>query len=131
MTDLTNTDSATNYGDLITVLTPSDSGSKGLLPSILKPLQDGLGNSSPITISQSSVNFSRDGKEFQLDSISLTATATALNSIADDNTFQGPLPLVVPHLAVEPAVTNGGIYYNTVTNELKGCANGAWTVLAP
>lgn len=34
--------------------------------------------------------------------------------------------LVVDSQSTDPTVQNGRIYYNTTTNKLRGCENGAW-----
>ena len=77
MTNLTTLLPGASYGDLLTT-TNNGQG----LTNVLNPLQDGLGNNSPVTIATNAINFNRaGGNTFQLDGIALTATATALNTI--------------------------------------------------
>lgn len=34
---------------------------------------------------------------------------------------------VAEYLTADPAVKNGRVYYNTTTNKLRKCVNGAWS----
>lgn len=78
MTDLTLLQPGSSYGDL---LTTTNSG-EGLPATTPVPLQDGLGNNSPITMSQTIVNITRTGgNQFQLDGVPFTANAATLNAI--------------------------------------------------
>jgi hypothetical protein len=80
MTTLTNTNISATYGDVLT----TTNGGAGL-STTLQLVQDGLGNSSPMSIATDAVNFVRGGNTFQLDSIALTASATNINLVCGSN----------------------------------------------
>ena len=81
MTQLTNLIIGASYGD---VLTTTNSG-QGLTTNLL-PLQDGLGNSSTITIATDKINFSRGGgSEFQLDGVALISLSSIINQVCAPN----------------------------------------------
>ena len=130
MTNLTNLAIQSGYGDLLT----TTNNGQGLI-NVLQQLQDGFGNASPITIATNAVNFNRqDGNTFQLDGVALTAPSANINSICTSNNFSyvGNLnALQLPILAFDPLFpTNGLIYYNNITNNLRAYVNGAWVILA-
>lgn len=78
MTNLTNQLPEYTYGD---ILSTTNTGHG--LDTILRNLQDGLGNNSTVTISTIGINFNRSGgNTFQLDGSNLTASAAALNAAA-------------------------------------------------
>lgn len=114
MTQLTNKQFSTVYGDLLTT-TNNGQG----LTNVLRPLQDGLGDSSPMSIATNAVNFDRTGgREFGLDAIALTASADDINSVCTPNspTIPGTGAVLVPKgtTAERPAVPiDGMIRFNT------------------
>jgi len=114
MTNLTNVAIQSGYGDLLTT-TNNGQG----LTNVLQQLQDGFGNASPITIATNAVNFNRqNGNSFQLDGISLTATATDINTICGAlngvSAGTGALSLPRGNTAQRPiAPVGGAIRFNT------------------
>lgn len=77
MTQLTNQMPESTYGDLLT----TTNGGQGLPAVVPVPLQDGLGNNSPITMSQTVFNIDRGFvNQFQLDGQEVLAGATNLNN---------------------------------------------------
>lgn len=129
MTSLTGKVIYQDYGDLLTT-TNSGQG----LSLTLEPLQDGLGHSSPIEISLNAVNFIRTGgSTFQLDGISLTSSATDINSVAKNNPIlpgTGAVQIPAGTTAQRPSVpVNGDIRYNTTIGIYEGY-NNAWSNLA-
>jgi hypothetical protein len=125
MTVLTTLSPATSYGDLLTT-TNSGTG----LSATLKNLQDGLGNNSTILIATDKVNFlTTSGNTFQLQGVSLTATATEINSVCESNTFTGTDSVTVPigTTAQRPGTpVNGMIRYNATTAKGEMYANNSW-----
>lgn len=126
MTNLTGKVIYQDYGDLLTTTNQGQG-----LSVTLEPLQDGLGQSSPISISLNAVNFDRSGMNtFQLDTIALTASATDINSVAKGNpilpgTGGTLLPSGTTAQRYSPPV-NGVIRYNNQLNEFEGYVNGSW-----
>ena len=96
MATLTGTQIANTYKQLLQV----GSGNNGLTASV-QNVQDGQGNNSPLQLSQSAVNI--DGT-FQLNGVTLTANASALNNIAD---LTGATGII--------AVSGGNVYGRTLT----------------
>jgi hypothetical protein len=96
MATLTGTQIANTYKQLLQV----GSGNNGLTASV-QNVQDGQGNNSPLQLSQSAVNI--DGT-FQLNGVTLTANASALNDIAD---LTGATGII--------AVSGGNVYGRTLT----------------
>lgn len=96
MATLTGTQIANTYKQLLQV----GSGNNGLTASV-QTVQDGQGNNSALQLSQSAVNI--DGT-FQLNGITLTANASALNNIAD---LTGATGII--------AVSGGSVYGRTLT----------------
>ncbi len=96
MATLTGTQIANTYKQLLQV----GSGNNGLTASV-QSVQDGQGNNSPLQLSQSAVNI--DGT-FQLNGVTLTANASALNDIAD---LTGATGII--------AVSGGNVYGRTLT----------------
>lgn len=126
MSSLTNQPIYQYYGDILT----TTNGGNGLSIT-LEPVQDGLGQSSPMEISLDAVNFIRtSGDSFQLDGIDLTASATDINSVAKGNpilpgTGGTLLPSGTTAQRYNPPV-NGVIRYNTQLNIFEGYVNGSW-----
>lgn len=89
MTILTNLTPAASYPDLLTT-TNNGNG----LTTTLEPVQDGLGNSSPMQIATNAVNFDRTGNTFQLDGVALTATATNINEVCQSNSHVESLVVI-------------------------------------
>lgn len=117
MTQLTNKQIGSTYGD---ILTTTNEG-QGLPPVTAVPLQDGLGNNSPITMSQTIVNINRSGgNQFQLDSVPLTASASSLNSITDITGIE--FIIKTANVAVPVAQSLGalttGLLKNTVSSSI-------------
>lgn len=111
-----------SFGDLLTT-TNNGAG----LDTTLRPLQDGFGSSSTITIATTAVNFNRTGgKTFQLDGIALTASATTLNNLAGT-----PGNIFLANIAGAPATPVGGgiLYVNAGALFYKG-SSGTITPLA-
>jgi hypothetical protein len=76
MTSLINQLPESTFGDLLT----TTNNGQGLPVSVPVPVQDGLGNNSPITMSQNTVNFNTTGgNNFQINGVNLTASASDLN----------------------------------------------------
>jgi hypothetical protein len=96
MATLTGTQIANTYKQLLQV----GSGNNGLTASV-QTVQDGQGNNSALQLSQSAVNI--DGT-FQLNGVTLTANASALNNIAD---LTGATGII--------AVSGGNVYGRTLT----------------
>ena len=96
MATLTGTQIANTYKQLLQV----GSGNNGLTASV-QTVQDGQGNNSALQLSQSAVNI--DGT-FQLNGVTLTANASALNNIAD---LTGATGII--------AVSGGSVYGRTLT----------------
>jgi hypothetical protein len=96
MATLTGTQIANTYKQLLQV----GSGNNGLTASV-QNVQDGQGTNSPLQLSQSAVNI--DGT-FQLNGVTLTANASALNNIAD---LTGATGII--------AVSGGNVYGRTLT----------------
>lgn len=126
MTNLTNQAIQSVYGDYLTT-TNNGQG----LSIVLKQLQDGFGNASPITIATNAVNFDRQGgNTFQLDGGSVTAEVIDINSICKPNPeCLGTGAITVPRgTSAErpnPEVT-GMIRYNTQLNAFEGYTNIGW-----
>jgi hypothetical protein len=76
MTTFTNKNINELYGDWLTT-TNAGAG----LSNSLQPVQDALGNSSPMKIALSSVDFSRTGKTFSFDGVNFTGDINILNNI--------------------------------------------------
>jgi hypothetical protein len=96
------------YGD---VLTTTNNG-QGLPLTTPVPLQDGLGNNSPITMSQTVVNITRTGgNQFQLDGVALTASANAINAVSNTRIIEN--------------VTDGNLFVGTTAGNtsVTGTAN--------
>lgn len=114
------------YGDLLT----TTNGGQGLSLT-LEPVQDGLGQMSPMQIALNAVNFDRTlGNTFQLDGLALTASAFDINLVAQgDPIFPGTggalLPSGTTAQRYSPPV-NGIIRYNTTINAFEGFVNGSW-----
>jgi hypothetical protein len=127
MTALTNLLPEYSYGDVIT----TTNNGQGFTAALL-PIQDGLGNQSPMSLSTQAVNFDRSGPfTFRLDNVALTASSANINSICGANpTFLGNVPLILPKGNVEPAPVNGMIWYNEGTNQLRAVVNGLWVTIA-
>jgi hypothetical protein len=127
MTNLTDLAPGYSFGDVIT----TTNAGQGLTENLL-PIQDGLGNQSPMSLSTDAVNFNRTGaNDFQLDGVSLLASAENINDICGDNpNFTGNVPVILPNIGVEPAPVNGMIYYNTTNDQLRAAVNGVWVTLA-
>lgn len=65
------------YGDTLIIGATND----GLAPAVVTPVGDGLGNNSPLELSQTVVNFDRSsGKSWELDGVAVTATAAQINA---------------------------------------------------
>jgi len=96
MATLTGTQIANTYKQLLQV----GSGNNGLTASV-QTVQDGQGTNSALQLSQSAVNI--DGT-FQLNGVTLTANASALNNIAD---LTGATGII--------AVSGGSVYGRTLT----------------
>ena len=99
---------ASTYPDLLLI----NNAGQGLnnTPS---QVQDGLGNTTNITISSNYINFDRSVSEFQLDGVALTASAATLNNITD--VANGQYILLTPNdqLANASVLTaNNGISLN-------------------
>jgi dihydrofolate reductase len=78
MTNLVNTLPESTFGD---VLTTTNNG-QGLPMTTPVPLQDGLGNNSPITMSQTIFNVNNTGPfQFQINGVTLLATPASLNYV--------------------------------------------------
>lgn len=130
MTALTNLPIYQGYGDLLT----TTNGGNGL-SSVLEPVEDGLGRMSPMEISLNAVNFIRTGgSTFQLDGISLTASATNINSVAQNNPIlpgTGAVQIPSGTTAQRPgSPVNGDIRYNITIHAYEGWNNGSWSDLA-
>lgn len=127
MTTLTNLQPEYSYGDVITT-TNNGQG----FTAVLLPIQDGLGNQSPMSLSTQAVNFNRAGPfTFRLDDVAITAPAANINAVCGANpTILGTVPLILPNGNVEPAPVNGMIFYNTGTNQLRAVVNGVWVTIA-
>jgi hypothetical protein len=127
MTNLTDLAPGYSFGDVIT----TTNAGQGLTANLL-PIQDGLGNQSPMSLSTNSVNFSTaGGNTFKIGGESLTAPVENINDICGDNpTFSATVPVILPNSAIEPAPVNGMIYYNTGTDQLRAAVNGLWVTLA-
>jgi hypothetical protein len=131
MTNLTNKALQSVYGDLVTV----NNDGQGLVQQ-LSSVQDGFGNSSPMSLSSDAVNFNRQGgNSFQLDGEALTASADSINEVCQNNNFNYPgnvLPLQLPVLNADPLnPVDGMIFLNSVRNEVLIRINGAWAILEP
>lgn len=132
MTNLTLNSPARSYGD---VLTTNNTGSG--LDAILRPLQDGFGRNSTVTISTNSINFDRTaGNAFNLDSLPLDASATIMNEVCSSISpaFYTKAPLQLPfgtEVQRDSIVTSKGmIFYNTDSNQLEVCTRTTPTVWA-
>lgn len=69
---------SSSFGD---ILTTTNMGAG--LSVILKPLQDGFGTNSSVTIASNAINFStQGGNSLQINGVALTASAANLNSLA-------------------------------------------------
>ncbi len=126
MTQCTNLNIASVYGDWLTT-TNNGQG----LSQILEPLQDGLGNPSPIQISQIAVNFLRSGNfSFNLDGEELTATADELNDVVS-GFFPGLDAITIPSgpTSDRPDSGEGGFRLNTDTNEPEMYIDGSWETI--
>lgn len=106
MTNLTNYTPAASYPDLLTT-TNNGQG----LTTTLEPVQDGLGNSSPMQIATNAVNFTRAGNTFQLDGVALTATSAELNSLASGST-PGNFTVTNNLIVDRNLFVNGGLSVN-------------------
>jgi hypothetical protein len=126
MTSLTGINVYLSYGD---ILTTTNSGQG--LSATLEPVQDGLGNSSSMEIALNAINFIRTGgNTLQLDSVSLTAGASDINSVAKSNPIlPGTGGVILPSgttaQRLAPPV-NGTMRYNTQLNALEAYQNGTW-----
>jgi hypothetical protein len=96
MTSLTGKQIANTYKDLLQV-----SNSNAGIDSTLRSVSDGGGEASPLQLSNAAVNI--DGT-FQLSGVTLTATASVLNAVAD---LTGATGMV--------AVSGGQVYGRTLT----------------
>jgi len=93
MTQLTNQTPESTYGDLLT----TTNNGQGLPLTVPVPIQDGLGNNSPVSMSQQIVNFDTTGPlRFQINGESLTASAAQLNEV----------PTILPLNEIETVSTN-------------------------
>lgn len=77
MTQLTNQTPEATYGDLLT----TTNNGQGLPPSTPVPVQDGLGNNSPITMSQTVVSINNQTATLNIGGSQLTATGSQLNKV--------------------------------------------------
>lgn len=125
MTQLTNLTYSAGYGDLLTT-TNNGQG----LTAVLANVQDGLGNNSPMQIATTSVNFNRAGNTFQLDGVSLTATATAINQTCQTNPiFSGTGAAQMPSGTTlqRPGVpVAGDMRFNTTTTQMEYYNGTIW-----
>lgn len=76
MTIFTDKNISQIYGDWVTTTNNGQGFSM-----VLNPIQDALGNPTPMSMSQVAVNFSRSGKTFNIDSTALTANVGIMNSV--------------------------------------------------
>lgn len=125
MTDLTLLQPGSSYGDL---LTTTNSG-QGLPATTPVPLQDGLGNNSPITMSQTIVNITRTGgNQFQLDGVPFTASATTLNDIPALGSIQ--FVLNSANAGVPAGQSLGALSTGFLKNTVSG-ATGTLSIAVP
>ncbi len=107
-TGLTTLSPASTYPDLLVI----NNAGQGLnnTPS---QIQDGLGNTTNMTISSNYINFDRSVSQFQLDGVALTASAATLNNISD--VANGEYLLLTPNSQLANASVlsaNNGISLN-------------------
>lgn len=129
MTNLTQQQPMSVYGDLLTT-TNNGQG----LSAVLKQLQDGFGNASPITLSTIAVNFNRQGgNTFQLDNIALTAQVEDINSMCQPNPVaRGTGALRIPRGTTaerpDPA-EEGDFRFNTTNHNLEFFDGNDWILI--
>lgn len=124
MTQLTNLVIGASYGD---VLTTTNSG-QGLTTNLL-PLQDGLGNNSPISIATNQVNFNRSGgSTFQLDGVPLVSLASIINQVCQVNpVLPGTGGVVVPiGTTAQRQNVTGAIRFNTFFASMEYYTGTVW-----
>jgi hypothetical protein len=121
MTNLTNDLPGSSFLDLLTI----NGGLQGLPASSPAQIQDGGGNGSPISLSQTT--FAVNGIFNVTNSATINITGTfQVNSTA----FISAGALVVPTLAADPgSPINGMMYYSSSLNAFRLYANGAWATL--
>lgn len=127
MTSFVNQQFQSVFGDTLTTTNQGNG-----LSTTLQPLQDGFGNNSTVTIATNAINFDRSGPNtFQLDSISLTASSTQINSICGGSpVFVGDVPVTLTIIPADPVGSAGMIYYNSTTNQFRAYVLGTgWVAL--
>lgn len=77
--DISNVLPQNSYGDQLIL----GATNAGLPASTVTPVGDGIGNDSPLELSQDKVNINLTTGTFNLDGVALTATAAQLNAITD------------------------------------------------
>lgn len=103
--------------------------SNGQLTNVLQVIQDGIGNNSPLSLSQVDLKINTTMGGFYINDDVLQATAVELNNSSAGNfsNFTSSLRLPVGTNAQRPAVPqNGDIRYNSSTNQLEVYKGGAW-----
>lgn len=130
MTLLTGQLPENTYGDLIT----TTNGGNGLPQTTPVAMQDGFGNNSPVSMSQSIINISRaGGKQFQLDGIALTSTATIINQVCQNNPIlPGTGGVLLPSGTTgQRAGSAGTVRFNTTIPQFEATEDGVtWIPLA-
>lgn len=131
MTSLTNQLPEYTYPDLLTT-TNSGQG----LTTVLKNLQDGIGNNSTVQIATNAINFNRTGgNSFQLDGTAITPLGVNINSVCNPNAIMPgnggmTVPIGTTAERTSPAI-NGEIRYNTDTTLFECYQNGSWQNMIP
>lgn len=129
MTNLANLAPSQTYGDLLTI--PNNNQGLNL---VLTPLQDGLGNNSPMSLATNAVSFDRTGGQtFRLDNTAVTALSVDINSMASPNPIAlgtGSLTVPLGTTFQRPAPLNGMMRYNITLNRFEVVQNGIWIALS-
>jgi len=100
MSNISTLSPAATYANLL--LAGSNGQGISTVPQII---QDGLGNSTLMSLATTSINFDRNVGAFQLDGIALTASATTLNSLS--NVAVAEYVLIIPNAQLPNASVLG------------------------
>lgn len=104
------------------VLTCNNSGAG--LSTTLQSVQDGAGNSSPMLLATTAVNFNRNIGTLQIDGTAVTATATYINNICQ-------LVLFIANTTVPGTPVGGGyLYVQSGALKYKGSSGTVTTIAA-